>query len=81
RMGSLYMPLPIQAYQYEKEECVPQPIEMIDDSTIDEIVRKKGEIHGYDENWARALREYLLTRYSPASSDKNINRSEILSQI
>jgi hypothetical protein len=69
-----------QAYQYEKEESVPQ-IEMVDDDTIDEFMSKIKEIHGYDESCADILKQYLLDHYSPASSNKKIDRSEIMNKI
>jgi hypothetical protein len=70
-----------QAYQYENQKYLPQPIETVDNDTIGEFMSNIRKINGYDENWASVLREYLLTHYSPASSDKKIKRSEIMSQI
>jgi len=70
----------LQAYQYEREEYVPQAIEMVDDQTIDEFMEKIIQVEGYQEEWAERLKQYLLENY-PASSDKKIKRDEILSQI
>jgi hypothetical protein len=69
-----------QAYQYEKEEYVPQSIEMVDDSTIDDFMEKIKEVDGYQEEWAERLKQYLLEN-SPAGSDKKIKREEMIGLI
>ncbi|MBA4603412.1 Imm6 family immunity protein [Thermoactinomyces mirandus] len=69
-----------QAYQYEKEEYVPQAIETVDDETIDNFMESIKKVDGYQEEWAEQLKKYLLENY-PAGSDKKIKREELLKQI
>lgn len=69
-----------QAYQYEKEEYVPQAIETVDDELIDGFMQKIAEVEGYQEKWSERLKQYLLENY-PAGSDKKIKREEILKQM
>ncbi|WP_312853852.1 Imm6 family immunity protein [Thermoactinomyces mirandus] len=45
-----------QAYQYEKVEFVPQPVEIVDDDMIDEFMDKVKEVYGYQEEWAERLK-------------------------
>nr|WP_255517871.1 Imm6 family immunity protein [Thermoactinomyces sp. CICC 10523] len=66
-----------QAYQYEKEEYVPQAIETVDDEMIDDFMEKIKKVDGYQEEWAERLKQYLLEN-SPAGSDKKIKREEMI---
>jgi len=70
-----------QAYKHENDEYLPQPIETVDDDTIDEFMTNIRKIHGYNENWESILKQYLLDHYSPESSNKKIFRSEIMNKI
>ncbi|MBA4549428.1 hypothetical protein H1R82_13230 [Thermoactinomyces intermedius] len=69
-----------QAYNYANEKYVPQPIEMVDDDTIDEFMKYINKIEGYQEEWSERLKEYLLKNY-PAGSNKKIKREELLNLI
>jgi hypothetical protein len=70
-----------QAYKHENQKYVPQPIEIVDDDTIDEFMINIRKIHGYSESWADILKQYLLDYYSLVSSNKKIHRSEIMNKI
>jgi hypothetical protein len=71
-----------KAYQRENKTSMPQPIRMVSDKYIDdEFMGKIKKIEGYQEILAERLKQVLLKHYSPASSDKKIKRSEIVSRI
>lgn len=68
-----------QAYKYENQKYMPQPIELIDDDAINEFMAEIREIHGFQEIWVDGLKRYLLEYHSLTSVDKKIRRREILS--
>ncbi|MBA4496438.1 Imm6 family immunity protein [Paenactinomyces guangxiensis] len=70
-----------QAYQYEKSDYIPQVLEMESDQSIDQFMERIEKVDEYQKRWAERLKQYLLERCSPASSDNKIKKDEILSQI
>jgi hypothetical protein len=69
-----------QAYEYEREEYVPQTVELVDEEGMDWFMEKIVKVDGYQEEWAERLREYLLKNH-PAGSGKKIKKEELLNLI
>ncbi|MBA4548796.1 hypothetical protein H1R82_10955 [Thermoactinomyces intermedius] len=71
-----------QAYKFEygHDNYVPQSIEIVDDEMIDEFTKEIAKTEGYQKEWAKCLKEYLLKHY-PAGSEKKINREQLLNLI
>jgi Immunity protein Imm6 len=73
-----------QAYEAEGEKYLPQTIEEVDETMIDDLLSCASESNQLNVSWLEGLKQYLLTKYpanEPSQLGKPIDKAEVMNSL